>query len=200
MSERATEWRYRVLDSPTGKFILTQSNMGELRTGWAAGWSDDPVDEAEWLYLLPGELVEDAKLLPDLAGRIERFFAGKVVSFENVPTPNGSAFQTACWEACRAIPRGETITYGELAEQAGSTVTAARAAGQSMRRNPLPIIVPCHRVVGSQGLHGFAGSDDPASDNVAVKQWLLAMEGAIPQPIVKTASPKQAELADFAAR
>ena len=178
MSGRAMEWRYRILESPTGAFILAQSSEGELRTGWAGGWSDDPVDEAEWLYLLPGGLVEDAALLPELAARIERFFAGKAVSFVDVPTPTGSAFQVACWDACRAIPRGETITYGELAERAGSASTAARAAGQSMRRNPLPIIVPCHRVVGSQGVHGFAGSDDPASESVAVKQWLLAMEGA----------------------
>lgn len=200
MSGRSAEWRYRVLDTPTGAFVLAQSSDGELRAGWTDAECDDPVDGAEWLYLLPGELVEDTALLPDLASRLERYFAGKAVSFDDVPTPAGSEFQVACWDACRAIPRGEAITYGELAERAGSSSTAARAAGQSMRRNPLPIIVPCHRVVGAQGVHGFAGSDDPASPGVRVKQWLLSMEGAVPTVETVKPAPAASGLAGTATR
>ena len=196
MSTRATEWRYRVLDTPTGGFVLAASSTGELRTGWSGAWCDDHEGETEWLHLLPGSLVSDSELLPELSAKLDQFFRGEIVSFDDVPTPGGSPFQVACWEACRAIPRGSMMTYGELAMRAGSTIAAARAAGQSMRRNPLPIIVPCHRVVGTQGLHGFAGTSDPASENLAVKQWLLSMEGAI---LAQMPKPTQEELAGIAA-
>jgi methylated-DNA-[protein]-cysteine S-methyltransferase len=201
MGTRATDWRYRILDIPNGSFVLASSSNGELRTGWSGGaWCDDHAGETEWLHLLPGTLTEDNELLPQLTARLQRYFRGEVVSFDDVATPKGSPFQMACWEACRAIPRGEVITYGELARRAGSTITAARAAGQSMRRNPLPIIVPCHRVVGTTGLHGFGGSNDPASENVAVKQWLLSMEGAVISSPERADSSNQAEFASFAGR
>ena len=196
MSTRTTEWRYRILETPTGAFILAQSPAGELRTGWSDGaWCDDHVGETEWLNLL-GEPVDDVTLLPELTDRLMCYFAGEVVQFDDVPTPKGSPFQVACWNVCRAIPRGATMTYGELAIAAGSMVTAARAAGQSMRRNPLPIIVPCHRVIGSTGLHGFAGTSDPASDNLGVKRHLLEMEGAI---LTHARKPTREELAGIAA-
>lgn len=185
MSRSAMEWRYRVLNTPTGPFIVAESSEGELRTGWAgASWSDDPVEDAEWLHLLPGAVGEDDHAAPEICAKLLRYFAGERVSFDDLPTPGGSPFQQACWNVCRAIPRGEVLTYGELAQRAGSSVAAARAAGQTMRRNPLPIIVPCHRVVGTTGLHGFAGSDDPDSENLSVKRWLLTMEGALnPEPV-----------------
>ncbi len=195
MSRRTMEWRYRVLDTPTGAFILAQSQQGELRTGWSAAWCDDHAGETEWLHVL-GDTIEDASLLPELTTLLQRYFDGERVSFDHVPTPTGSPFQVACWEVCRQIPRGSVATYGELALRAGSNMSAARAAGQAMRRNPLPIIVPCHRVVGSSGLHGFAGSSDPASENLAVKQWLLSMEGAI---LVEPRKPTPEELAGIAA-
>ena len=85
-----------------------------------------------------------------------------------------------CWEACRSIPRGETRSYGELATMAGGRANAARAAGQAMRRNRLPIIIPCHRVISaSGGLHGFSGSCDQGGPALAVKRALLQMEGAL---------------------
>lgn len=78
-------------------------------------------------------------------------------------------------QACRGIPRGETRTYGWLAEQASGSRAAARAAGRAMATNPVPIIIPCHRVVGSDGnLHGFGGSV-----GLPLKSRLLVMEGAI---------------------
>ena len=85
-----------------------------------------------------------------------------------------------CWEACRSIPRGETRSYGELATMAGERGNAARAAGQAMRRNRLPIIIPCHRVISAAGgLHGFSGSSDQAGPALAVKRALLQIEGAL---------------------
>ncbi len=102
----------------------------------------------------------------DLRARIERWLRGADDRFEDVPLPTGTAFQRACWQACRAIPRGEVRTYAWLAARAGRPA-AARAAGQAMRRNPMPIVVPCHRVVGAGSrLGGYAGAEDDASAGV----------------------------------
>jgi O-6-methylguanine DNA methyltransferase len=101
-----------------------------------------------------------------------------------VPTPKASPFFERCWKACRSIPAGETRTYGWLAKAAGNA-QAVRAAGQAMRRNPLPVIVPCHRVVGANGLGGFAGSDDPRGASCRLKAWLLRREGWTPTPSAK---------------
>jgi methylated-DNA-[protein]-cysteine S-methyltransferase len=83
--------------------------------------------------------------------------------------PRGTPFQLAVWQALRAIPCGETISYGELAARLGS---AARAVGAANGANPLPIIVPCHRVIGADGsLTGFGGG-------LPIKRALLELEGA----------------------
>ena len=115
-----------------------------------------------------------------MAARFEQYFAGELVDFGDVPTPTGSPFMRRCWEACRSIPRGETCSYGQLATMAGGQGNAARAAGQAMRRNRLPIIIPCHRVISAAGhLHGFSGSCDEGGPALAVKRALLQMEGAL---------------------
>jgi len=94
-----------------------------------------------------------------LRRRVRAWLAGTPDGFEDVPLPSGTPFQRACWRACRRIPPGEVRTYAWLAAAAGSP-RAARAAGQAMRRNPCPIVVPCHRVVGASGrLGGYGGSE-----------------------------------------
>lgn len=85
---------------------------------------------------------------------------------------HGSPFRQRVWMALRAIPVGETMTYGALARQIGSS---ARAVGQALGDNPIPIVVPCHRVVGAQGLGGFMHTE--ACFPLAVKRWLLTHEG-----------------------
>ncbi len=111
-----------------------------------------------------------------IRGRVEAWLRGAADDFADVPTPAGTAFQRACWEACRSIPSGETRSYAWLAAAAGSP-RAVRAAGQAMRRNPLPIVVPCHRVVGSGGwIGGYAGDAGAAGATVAVKRGLLELE------------------------
>lgn len=85
----------------------------------------------------------------------------------------GTAFQQNVWSALRAIPPGEVCTYGELARRIGS---APRAVGQACRRNPVPIFIPCHRVVARKGTGGYSGATDGAE--LAIKRWLLAHEGA----------------------
>jgi methylated-DNA-[protein]-cysteine S-methyltransferase len=86
----------------------------------------------------------------------------------------GTAFQRRVWAAISAIPRGHTRRYGELAQELAS---AARAVGGACGANPFPLFVPCHRVVASQGLGGFAGDTD--GHLIHVKQWLLAHERAL---------------------
>ena len=108
-----------------------------------------------------------------LADRLCRYFDGEAVTFDEPLDPAiGTPFQKRVWAICRAIPRGETRTYGELAHEAGSP-RAARAVGQAMARNPWPVIVPCHRVIGSShNLTGYGGG-------LEMKRQMLVMEGAM---------------------
>lgn len=157
--------RYAVVETPHGPFVVIEAVDGTLRAEWRS------------ITELPREAKHDAALRPNLVSRLRRYFAGERVSFDDIPLPaHGGDFTRRCWEACRAIPPGETISYLELARRAGQE-RAARAAGQAMRRNPLPVIVPCHRVVGSNGsLHGYAGSREAAGSPLATKAWLLNLE------------------------
>lgn len=85
----------------------------------------------------------------------------------------GTAFQKKVWQALQQIPVGQVVTYGELAQQ---LKTSARAVGNACRANPVPLIIPCHRVVSKNGLGGFSGSQDGAP--IQIKSWLLKHEGA----------------------
>ena len=122
----------------------------------------------------------DAAVARRAAKLIAQNIAGKRVSFAGIATPKASPFFARCWRACRSIPAGETRTYRWLATAAGSPL-AVRAAGQAMRRNPLPMIVPCHRVVAANGLGGFSGSDNPRGKEMKLKVWLLKREGWKPE-------------------
>jgi len=135
---------------------------GDLRVDWAE--RTDPTGVAR---ALPRQLM---RRLADAA-------EGRSVSFKDIPTPAGTAFQRKCWTIARRIPRGRTLTYGEVAKLAGSP-GAARAVGQAMRRNPIPLIVPCHRVVGTNGLGGYAGTDESHDARCRRKAGLLECERA----------------------
>lgn len=106
--------------------------------------------------------------------QLDGYFAGRRRSFDLTIEPlDGSAFDRSVWKALQKVPAGATITYGELARRAGHA-GSARAVGGSMHRNPVPIIVPCHRVVGVEGtLNGFGLG-------LWRKRWLLDREGAWP--------------------
>jgi methylated-DNA-[protein]-cysteine S-methyltransferase len=84
----------------------------------------------------------------------------------------GTPFQVKVWKALREIPPGRVVTYGELAGMLG---TSARAVGNACRRNPIPVVIPCHRVVAASGIGGYAGATDGSL--LAVKNWLLQHEG-----------------------
>lgn len=162
--------RYRMIETWSGPFVLFEDEDGAICTSWMVTGIEEQMAGAR----------RDARLHPSVADRIERYFRGEEVQFEDVPVPGGTAFQQECWQACRAIPHGETRSYADLAMAVGRSRAAARAVGQAMRNNPQPVITPCHRIVGSDGdLHGFAGSDDPAGPAVGMKRLLLRLEGAL---------------------
>jgi methylated-DNA-[protein]-cysteine S-methyltransferase len=165
--------RYRIIKTFAGRFALIERPGGELETCWADLGEPDGSER----HRLRGAR-EDTRLRPGLARKLERYFAGHPVAFDDVPLPAGPPFYRACWRACRRIPWGKTRTYGQLAAAAGSP-KAVRAAGQAMRHNPLAVIVPCHRVLGSGNtLHGYAGSQDAGCPPLNIKERLLMMEGA----------------------
>ncbi len=111
-----------------------------------------------------------------LSKQLADYFAGEEIQNFHAPLQSGPPFTQKCWEVCRNIPYGETISYAELAKRAGSP-KAVRAAGQAMRNNPLSIITPCHRVISSSGsLHGYAGSTNIRSKKLHRKKFLLNLE------------------------
>jgi methylated-DNA-[protein]-cysteine S-methyltransferase len=101
--------------------------------------------------------------------QLELYFAGKLENFDLALSPDGTAFQIDVWKRLCDIPYGETISYGELAKRIGNA-KASRAVGLANGSNPIPIIIPCHRVIGSNGkLTGYGGG-------LPIKEKLLALE------------------------
>ena len=111
-----------------------------------------------------------------LRAELDAYFADSSHRFGCTMAASGTPFQHRVWALIAAIPAGQTRTYGKLAAALGSS---ARAVGGACRANPLPLAVPCHRVVGSRGLGGFAGDTDGRL--LAAKRWLLDHEGALPR-------------------
>lgn len=110
-----------------------------------------------------------------LARELDAYWRDPTHAFELLFVPQGTPFQLRVWHALMKIPAGQLTTYGALAQQLG---TAARAVGQACGANPLPLFIPCHRVVAASGLGGFMHSASGAP--LDVKTWLLAHEGAPP--------------------
>ena len=112
-------------------------------------------------------------VLADAARQLDAYFRGELVAFDLALELNGSEFQRSCWLALASIPYGQTVSYGEQARRLGLGNDAARAVGAANGQNPLPIVLPCHRVIGADGsLTGFGGGLD-------VKRFLLEHEGAL---------------------
>jgi methylated-DNA-[protein]-cysteine S-methyltransferase len=149
---------HHVMDTPIGPLTLVASDAGlrEIRF---------PPDDGP----VPGPDEPDHPVIAAAVRQLSEYFAGSRQQFEVPLEPVGSAFQRAAWNALRAIPYGETVTYGEQARRLGDP-GKARAVGAANGANPLPIIVPCHRVIGSDGsLTGFGGG-------LETKAWLLHHE------------------------
>jgi methylated-DNA-[protein]-cysteine S-methyltransferase len=141
---------YKYVASPVRKLKLVASETGLIAILWE---NDNP------RRVRLADLVEDNNqgILVETERQLNEYFAGKRDEFSIPLDMRGTAFQKNVWRALQAIPFGKTRSYGEIANQVGRP-TASRAVGAANGRNPISIVVPCHRVVGSSGkLTGFAG-------------------------------------------
>ena len=155
---------YRTMQSPLGTLTLVGSDRGLAAILW---------QDADPSRVGPGAIAEDTRhpILRQAQQQLEEYFAGRRRTFSVKLDPSGTDFQNKVWKALRTILFGQTRSYGQIADQIGSR-KAVRAVGAANGRNPIPIIVPCHRVIGADGtLTGFAGG-------LAIKAQLLALEGA----------------------
>jgi methylated-DNA-[protein]-cysteine S-methyltransferase len=163
VSPHMTQLTSSSYESPVGTLTLVAGGEG-LR---AVIWPDGRLDRAGLAgeELTPG----DAPVLDATAAQLDEYFAGRRTRFDLPLDLHGTPFQLAAWQALAGIPYGETRTYGEQADRIGRP-SAARAIGAANGRNPVSIVLPCHRVIGGNGsLVGFGGG-------LEVKAALLALE------------------------
>jgi len=148
----------RAVETPIGTLGLVGSDAGLSRVLWSA--KGLPLDGG-------------CAVLDDAAVQLEAYFAGELTAFELPLALAGTEFQRQCWLALATIPYGQTVSYGEQARRLGLGSDAARAVGAANGQNPLPLVLPCHRVIGADGsLTGFGGG-------LHVKRFLLEHEGAL---------------------
>lgn len=148
--------------SPVGSWLLVSDGVALTGAYPESHRAVPPVTDA-WR--------RDDAFFAGVRDQLDAYFAGRLTAFDVPLAPEGTPFQQQVWGALREIPVGSTTTYGGLAEHLGRP-TAARAVGAANGKNPLSLIVPCHRVVGTSGLTGYAGG-------LELKQWLLDHEATM---------------------
>lgn len=136
--------------------VMSISTDGSAITSLRYGEADDFQDPAH-------------PLLQEAWSQLQAWFAGRRQTFDLPLAPRGSSFQQRVWTEMLTIPFGQTLTYGAIAGRLGSS---ARAVGTACGRNPLPIFIPCHRIVAAQTIGGYSGGK-----GLATKRWLLSHEG-----------------------
>jgi methylated-DNA-[protein]-cysteine S-methyltransferase len=151
---------YDILDSPVGRLLLAADASGLRHISFERG---------RYPVTIAADWKRDARGLRAARVQLEAYFAGELIDFDLALAPHGSEFQLTVWNELRQIPYAATTSYGALARKLGDAA-ASRAVGAANGRNPLPIVVPCHRVIGADGsLTGFGGG-------LATKRWLLDHE------------------------
>lgn len=146
---------YLAYNSPVGPLTLFEEDGVIIAVEW--GWPPESEDA-------PAPVLEQAR------DQLDAYFEGRLKEFDLPLAPMGTAFQKKVWQAMSRIPFGATRTYGDLATELG---TSPRALGGACGRNPIPIIIPCHRILGSNGgLGGYSGMD-----GTDTKAFLLRLEG-----------------------
>jgi len=149
---------YVDIDSPVGPLRLVADDGGLRR-----------IDFLKTKVKVDASWRNDAAALKETLHQLRLYFAGELEEFDLVLAPEGTSFQLGVWHQLCKIPYGETISYGELAKRVGNP-NASRAVGLANGSNPIPIIIPCHRVIGSNGkLTGYGGG-------LPIKEKLLALE------------------------
>ena len=155
---------YDIVDSPIGGLLLTGGDRALTGLYMLDTGGHPAAVRADWTRR-PGGFSAAAQQLAE-------YFAGARTEFDLALAPSGSPFQLAVWAELARIPYGVTVSYGEVAAAIGKSLLASRAVGLANGRNPISIIVPCHRVIGADGsLTGYGGGLDR-------KEWLLRHEGA----------------------
>jgi methylated-DNA-[protein]-cysteine S-methyltransferase len=158
--------RFTQFESPVGELLATVDSEQRLTRLHFLNGPHTPTPPREW--------VRDEPALAELRRQLDAYLAGDLESFDLVLAPSGTPFQQQVWGALCAIPYGATASYGEIAATIGHP-GAARAVGSANNRNPIAIVIPCHRVIGAGGaLTGYGGG-------LPRKQWLLALEAGAPQ-------------------
>ena len=152
--------RYTSIDSPIGKILVAQSDKGLTHIRFASSSKPEPPLE-HWQYV--------KQLKTEAIDQIRAYFKGTLRDFSISLDLDGTPFQLKVWKALQKIPYGETISYCELARRIGQP-KAVRAVGGANGRNPIPLVVPCHRVIGSNGsLTGYGSG-------LHIKSTLLELE------------------------
>jgi O-6-methylguanine DNA methyltransferase len=160
------------VDTPIGVLWLACSERGVCRLVFPREGAQAALDRWLGVHLPAHELAATSALLEQASTELDEYFTGTRHDFSLALDLRGKPFHQRAWRALTNIPYGHTVSYGDLARTLGSP-KAARAAGAACGANPVPIIAPCHRVLGSDGsLHGFGGG-------VPVKAWLLRHEGVL---------------------
>ena len=151
---------YSYCESPIGKLLLVASERGLAQI-----WFEGQTHKAA----LGDDCHEDSAALREAVGQLHAYFAGELETFDLDLAPQGTSFQQKVWNELLKIPYGETVSYGDLARRIGNP-NASRAVGLANGTNPIPIVIPCHRVIGSNGkLTGYGGG-------LSIKEKLLGLE------------------------
>ena len=149
------------MGSPIGDLVLVEENGALQAIGFANGKSP---------AVVPDDATENTAAFANIVRQLEEYFAGQRREFDLKLAPQGTEFQQRVWQALTRIPFGASASYSEIAHAIGNP-NAVRAVGLANGRNPIPIVIPCHRVIGKDGsLTGYAGG-------LPIKRQLLALEG-----------------------
>jgi len=163
---------YHVVSSPIGRLLLLGD--GHALTGlWMIDAERHSAGFGDGARLGDG-LTPSPEAFREVAAQLEAYFAGDLKEFTVPLAPSGTPFQLAVWTELTKIPYGSTVSYGDIARALGKRLVASRAVGLANGANPISVIVPCHRVIGSDGsLTGYGGG-------LERKELLLRLEGAGP--------------------
>ena len=150
------------------KTVVVNTSLGCIEITEQSGF----IIGVAWSKGLASELHSESSLLQEAAAQITAYFKGDITQFTLPIKAEGTEFQQQIWDEMQKIPYGQVVTYGDVAQKIGSH---ARAVGSACGKNPIPVIIPCHRIVGQAGLGGFS-----AGEGQETKLQLLKLEGYKP--------------------